>query len=212
MYVSIFSKHLQGLGVSTLGSNASTWMTSQRSSPLYSTAINPKWLTLSIVSWVQNKMALLLYTFALSPFSFSLSYFSSMSIWSSFGPSSSIHHDPSCSNTWLGPPYLIQPLSTRLVLGFYQLVKTKLGTFTQGVQRLNSAVLLMGFKFEDFMSNRESIGSFILNLLHCGRWRRPRLWQRRSTTAKGTGCSCNGLMYNFYFFPRYPVRGLVVRV
>jgi hypothetical protein len=36
-------------------------------------------------------------------------------------------------------------------------------------------VLLMGFKFEDSLSNRESAGSFILDLLHCGRWRRSSL-------------------------------------
>jgi hypothetical protein len=35
-------------------------------------------------------------------------------------------------------------------------------------------VLLMGFKFEDSLLNRESAGSFILDLLHCGRWRRSR--------------------------------------
>jgi hypothetical protein len=60
-------------------------------------------------------------------------------------------------------------------------------------------VLLMGFKFEDSLSNRESAGSFILDLLHGGRWR-SRLWQRRSATTKSTGCSCNGLMCNFIFF------------
>jgi hypothetical protein len=73
-------------------------------------------------------------------------------------------------------------------------------------------VLLMGFKFEDSLSNWELAESFVLDLLHCGRWRRSSLRQRWSATAKGTGCSCNGLMYNFIFFQGYPVRGLVVRI
>jgi hypothetical protein len=73
-------------------------------------------------------------------------------------------------------------------------------------------VLLMGFKFEDSMSNRKSIRSFILDLLHCGRWRRTRLRQQWSAMSTGTRCSCNGLICNFIFFQRYPVRGLVVSV
>ena len=72
-------------------------------------------------------------------------------------------------------------------------------------------VLLMGSKFEDSSSIRESAGSFILDLLHCRRWR-TRLRQRRSVTAKDTRCSCNGCICNFISFQRYPVRGLVVRI
>ena len=68
-------------------------------------------------------------------------------------------------------------------------------------------VLLMGFKNQDSLLNRESAGSFILDLLHCGRWRN-RLRQRWSAMAAGTGCSYNGLMCNFIFFQGYPVRGL----
>jgi hypothetical protein len=73
-------------------------------------------------------------------------------------------------------------------------------------------VLLMGFKFEDSLSNRESVESFILDLLRGGRWRRSRLRQRRLVTAKSTRCLCNGLMCNFIFFQEYPARGLVVSV
>lgn len=73
-------------------------------------------------------------------------------------------------------------------------------------------VLLMGLKFEDSSSNRELTRSFILNLLHFGRWRRTKLWQRWSATAMGTRYSFNGFVCNFIFFQGYPVRGLVVRV
>ena len=73
-------------------------------------------------------------------------------------------------------------------------------------------VLLMGSKFEDSSSIRESAGCFILDLLHCGRWRRIRRWQRWLATVTSTGCSFNELMCNFLFFQGYPVRGLVVRV
>lgn len=73
-------------------------------------------------------------------------------------------------------------------------------------------VLLMGLKFEDSSSNRKSAGSFFLDLLHCGRWRRTRLWQRGSAMATGTGCFFNEFMCNFIFFQGFPVRGLDARV
>jgi len=74
-------------------------------------------------------------------------------------------------------------------------------------------VLLMGFKLEDFLSARSSAVSFILGyLLHCGRWRRTRLRQRRLMAATSTGCSCRGLLCNFLFVQGWPVRGLVVRL
>jgi len=47
-------------------------------------------------------------------------------------------------------------------------------------------VLLMGFKNQNSLSNRESAGSFILDLLHCGRWRRTRLRQRWSAMVTDT--------------------------
>ena len=73
-------------------------------------------------------------------------------------------------------------------------------------------VLLMGLKFEVFSSNRKSARNVFLELLHGGRWRRTRLQQRWSETAKSTGYFSYGLMCNFSFFKKYPVRGLDVKL
>ncbi|CAN6235364.1 unnamed protein product [Urochloa humidicola] len=73
-------------------------------------------------------------------------------------------------------------------------------------------VLLMGLIFEVFSSIRKSAGSIFLELLHGGRWRRTRMQQRWSETAKSTGYCSYGLMCNFTFFQGYPVRGLDVKL
>ena len=103
---------------------------SQRFSPLYSMAIDPKSLTPSMMSWVQNKN--LSYTFALifSVFVFLFLLFQ-VRAWSS---STLVHlhlHGPHLAHS-LG---LHQPSSyhrswQRLVLGFINYPKTKLGLST----------------------------------------------------------------------------------
>ena len=72
--------------------------------------------------------------------------------------------------------------------------------------------LLMGLKFEVFSSNRKSAGSVFLDLLHGGRWRRTRMQQQWSETAKSTGYFSCGLMCIFYFLQGVPGQGLNVKV
>jgi hypothetical protein len=91
-------------------------------------AINPKSLTPSIVSWVQNKNSVITYTFALSLFLFFSFFFSKLSRWSSYAQHHH-HHDPSLgSTTWHETYHFMSThLAQWLVLRFHQLSKTKLG-------------------------------------------------------------------------------------
>ena len=72
--------------------------------------------------------------------------------------------------------------------------------------------LLMGLKFEVFSSNRKSAGSVFLDLLHGGRWRRTRMQQRWSETAKSTGYFSCGLNVYFFFLQGVPGQSLDVKV
>jgi hypothetical protein len=72
-------------------------------------------------------------------------------------------------------------------------------------------VFFMGsLNFEVSSLIRKSAMSLILCPLHCERWRRTSLRQHRSTTAKATRCSFQGLSCNFSFVKECPLQGLDV--